>query len=147
MVYTTSSAGLALIKRWEGLRLTAYQDVAKIWTIGYGHTNTAKPGMVITEAEADKLLRSDLLSAEKDVNRLVTVPLEQREFDALVSFTFNLGGGALGTSTLLKLINAGDKLGGAVTIPQWCKANVNGGLKPVLGLVRRRVDELLMFAG
>ena len=147
MIYTTSTAGLALIKRWEGCKLVAYQDVAGVWTIGYGHTRTAKQGMRIGDAEAEVLLRGDLLDAEKAVNRLVKVPLEQREFDALVSFTFNLGVGALERSTLLRLINAGDKLAGAITLVQWNKAIVGGKLTPLLGLVRRRVAELQMFLG
>jgi lysozyme len=145
MVYNLSPRGLDLIKKHEGLRLDAYRDIAGVWTIGYGHTKTAKPGMKITEPEAESLLRSDLADAERAVNQSVKVPLKQGQYDALVSFVFNLGGGALARSTLLRLLNAGDALGGAMTIPQWCKASVNGQLVPVLGLLRRRAEELQLF--
>ena len=147
MVYNTSQAGIDLIKRWEGLKREAYQDVAGVWTIGYGHTRTAKPGMRISEPEAESLLRSDLLDAEKAVNQMVTVPLEQREFDALVSFVFNLGAGAFKSSSLLARINAGNKIDGAATLPAWNKAMVGGKLTPLLGLIRRRADELRLFVG
>lgn len=145
MIYHLSARGLDLIKRWEGCKLDAYRDIAGVWTIGYGHTKTAKAGMKITEPEATALLLGDLADAEKAVNQAVTVPLTQGQYDALVSFTFNLGAGALQRSSLLKLVNAGDPIMGAATLPQWCKATVGGKLAPVLGLARRRADELQLF--
>jgi lysozyme len=145
MVYNLSARGLDLIKKHEGLRLDAYRDIASVWTIGYGHTKTAKPGLKITEPEAEKLLRDDLADAEKAVNQAVKVTLKQGQYDALVSFTFNLGAGALQRSSLLKFLNGGDALSGAMTIPQWCKATVQGNLIPVLGLLRRRAEELQLF--
>lgn len=147
MVMTTSSHGRDLIRRWEGTKLVSYQDVAGIWTIGTGHTRTAKPGMSITSQQADELLRQDLLEAEKSVLRLVTAPMLQNEFDALASFTFNCGAGALGQSTLLKLFNAGDKMNAALNFVPWSKATVGGKLVPVTGLILRRCDETRVFLG
>lgn len=102
----TSDKGIALIKGFEGLRLKAYKCSAGVWTIGYGHTKGVKEGQTITEAEAETLLREDLRTFEVGVSSLVTVFLHQCQFDALVSFAFNLGVGAIKGSTLLKKINA-----------------------------------------
>lgn len=136
-----SDAGLDLIKRFEGLRLTAYQDSADVWTIGWGHTKTAHKGMQITEAQAKQLLREDLAWAEKAVTDAVTVPLNQNQFDALVSFTFNVGAGALKKSTLLKLLNNRDYAGAANQLSLW----VNAGWKPLAGLKTRRAAEQALF--
>ena len=145
----TSDKGIALIKRHEGLRLNAYPDIAHGWsraTIGYGHTSqagppTVKQGMAITEAEAERILRQDLIKFEGAVSALVSVPLTQSQFDALVSFTFNLGPGNLQSSTLLRKLNAGDYTGAAAEFPKWNKA----GGKVLQGLVNRRADERRMF--
>src|SRR5690606_10106222 len=107
----TSSAGVAFIRRHEGAVLSAYRDPAGVLTIGVGHTSAAgppvvKPGMKITLEEADAILKRDLARFEESVSRLVKVPLSQPQFDALVSFTFNLGEGNLSRSTLLKKLNA-----------------------------------------
>ena len=144
----TSPAGRAFIGRHEGLRLSAYRDAAGIWTIGYGHTAAAGPpvpvaGMTITAAEADAILGRDLARFEAAVTRLVTVALSQSEFDALVSFTFNVGEGALGRSTLLKKLNAGDRAGAAAEFGRWNKA----GGRVLAGLTRRRAEERAMFSG
>jgi lysozyme len=104
----TSEKGLALIKQFEGLRLQAYQCAANVWTIGYGRTAGVRPGDAITPEQADVFLREDVSDAERAVSRFVRVPLTQHQFDALFSFTFNLGTGNLRTSTLLRLLNAGD---------------------------------------
>ena len=137
----TSDAGIDLIKHFEGLRLHAYQDSVGVWTIGVGHTRTAKPGMVITEDEAVNLLRGDLADAESAVNRLVMVPLDQGEFDALVSFVFNLGSGNFGKSTLLKKLNHGDRIGASDEFKRWNRA----GGKVLSGLTRRRAAERALF--
>ncbi|WP_438455325.1 lysozyme [Vreelandella venusta] len=136
-----SPSGLELIKGHEGLRLSAYQDVAGVWTIGYGHTGSAKPGMTITNKQADELLRNDVEQFENAVNNLVHVSLNQNQFDALVSFTFNLGRAALYRSTLLRKLNAGDYVGAANEFGRW----VNAGGKPWPGLIRRRKEERELF--
>ena len=145
----TSDRGVALIKAHEGLRLEAYPDPAHGWkvaTIGYGHTTAAGPpkverGMKITEAGADAILRQDLAKFERYVTDAVKVPLNQNEFDALVSFTFNLGPGNLRSSTLLKKLNAGDRAGAADEFLKWTKA----GGKTLPGLVKRREAERALF--
>lgn len=135
-----------LVKHFEGLYLKAYLCPAKVWTIGYGHTGlkhkdgTVKAGRKITEAEAEALLMQDLNTKyAPDVERLVTVPLAQHEFDALVSFHFNTG--SLGKSTLLKKLNAGDKASAAEEFLRWTR----GGGKVLPGLVRRRKAERYLF--
>ena len=142
----TSGRGVALIKAHEGLRLTAYPDPVGVWTIGYGHTTAAGPpkverGMKITDAGADAILRQDLAKFEGYVSSAVKVPLNQNEFDALVSFTFNIGPGNLRSSTLLKKLNAGDRAGAADEFLKWTKA----GGKTLPGLVKRREAERALF--
>ena len=142
----TSDRGVALIKAHEGLRLTAYTDPVGVWTIGYGHTTAAGPpkverGMKITDAGADAILRQDLAKFEGYVSSAVKVPLNQNEFDALVSFTFNLGPGNLRSSTLLKKLNAGDRTGAADEFLKWTRA----GGKVLPGLVKRREAERALF--
>ncbi len=138
----TSPAGIALITHFEGLRLIAYQDSVGVWTIGYGHTGPdVKPGLTITRQNAETLLANDLTRFEHGVQRLVTVPLNQNQFDALVSFSYNLGLGSLQQSTLLKKLNAGDYPGAAAQFPRWNKA----GGKVLPGLVARREAEATLF--
>ncbi|WP_337881804.1 lysozyme [Chromobacterium haemolyticum] len=138
----TSDAGITLVKSSEGLKLVAYKCPAGIWTNGYGHTGPdVTPGMVITQAQADALLARDLSRFEAGVARLVKVPLNQNQFDALVCFSFNLGLGALQGSTLLRLLNAGDYAGAAAQFPRWNKA----GGKELPGLTRRRAAEQSLF--
>ncbi|MHA7871037.1 MAG: lysozyme, partial [Hyphococcus sp.] len=108
-----SESGIALLKRFEGLELEAYQDIAGIWTIGYGHTGNVQPGQRITEREAEALLRRDLKSREDAVGRAVNVPLNQNEFDALVSFVYNVGANAFRRSTALKRLNRDNRMGAA----------------------------------
>lgn len=144
----TSPAGIALIQQFEGRRLEAYKCPAGVWTIGYGHTSAAgkpevKPGMVITKQEANDILVRDLVRYEDAVDRLVKVPLTQNQFDALVSFTFNVGEGALAKSTLLKRLNAGDYNAVPAELMKWTKA----GGKELPGLVRRRRAECAMWRG
>lgn len=142
----TSFAGIALIQQFEGRRLEAYKCPAGVWTIGYGHTSAAgkpevKPGLVITKQEANDILVRDLVRYEDAVDRLVKVPLTQNQFDALVSFTFNVGEGALAKSTLLKRLNAGDYNAVPAELMKWTKA----GGKELPGLVRRRRAECAMW--
>ena len=133
---------LALIKRMEGLRLTSYQDVGGIWTVGYGSTATARSGMTITEEEADALLRTDLAQAERAVSNLTTVDLSDGQFGALVSFVYNVGATAFRKSTLLRKLNAGDYNAVPSELARWNK--VKG--KVVRGLVNRRAAEAGLWA-
>jgi lysozyme len=133
--------GLELIKRFEGCRTEAYLCPANVWTIGYGHTKTAKPGLRITLSQAEALLKQDLIGFEKYVNNAVKVPLNQNQYDALVSFTFNVGTGAFFKSSLLRKLNIGDYSGAANEFPRW----VYGGGKKLLGLERRRRAERDLF--
>lgn len=133
--------GLRLLKHFEGLSLAAYRDPVGVWTVGYGHTATARPGMTVTEAEAEALLIEDLGQAGRAVRRLVTVPLVDHEYSALTSFTFNLGAGNLAASTLLARLNRGDRAGAADEFPKWRLAR--GRVLP--GLVRRRAAERHLF--
>jgi lysozyme len=141
-----SATGLELIKHFEGLYLTAYLCPANVWTIGYGHTGrrhndgTVFKGLKISRIKASELLAEDM--AKKyvpDVRRLITVPLTQAQFDALVSFHFNTG--ALGRSTLRRKLNAGDYAGAAAEFDKWTR----GGGKVLKGLVRRRRSERHLF--
>ena len=143
---TVSDQGFKLIRHFEGLYLKAYLCPAKVWTIGYGHTGlrhndgTVFKGRTITAPEAARLLLDDLRRKyEGPVTRLVTVPLAQHEFDALVSFHFNTG--ALGRSTLLRKLNQGDKKGAANEFLRWTR----GGGRVLPGLVRRRKSEKHLF--
>lgn len=142
----TSENGVELIKRFEGLELEAYQDIAGIWTIGYGHTGAdVQPGMKISEHDAEDLLRRDLKPREQAVDGAVKVPLNQNEFDALVSFVYNVGASAFRGSTALKRLNKGDRVGAADALTWWNKATVGGVLREVLGLTRRRAAERALF--
>lgn len=142
----TSPKGIALIKSAEGLRLKAYPDPgtgALPWTIGYGSTSGVTRNMVITEAQAEQMLAEDLVRFERIVERLVRVPLNQGQFDALVSFTYNVGEGNFTKSTLLRKLNAGDATGAAEQFSRW----VNAGGKVLPGLVKRRAAERSLFLG
>jgi GH24 family phage-related lysozyme (muramidase) len=141
-----SNNGIALIKQFEGCRLMAYQDSVGVWTIGYGWTqpvdgNPVRAGMTINQETAERLLKTGLVSYENDIARLVKVGLNQGQFDALVSFTYNLGARSLSTSTLLRKLNAGDYTGAADEFLRWNKA----GGKVLNGLIRRREAERALF--
>ena len=148
-----SESGLTLIKNFEGLRLSAYKDVAGVWTIGYGSTRyhdgkTIKPGDELTdESQADALLANTLGQYVDAVNNYVHVQLTQNQFDALVSFTYNEGTGALKYSTLLKKLNTGDYQGAAVQFLVWNKiTDPETGEKVVSNtLTARRIKESKLF--
>lgn len=144
--------GLALVKAYEGLEekvsgqggslsIRAYQDVVNVWTIGYGHTKTARPGLEITPEAAEALLDEDLEVFERAVSQAVEVEINGDQFSALVAFAFNLGPAALFDSTLLKKVNTGDFAGAADEFPRWNKA----GQQRLLGLTRRRLSERALF--
>jgi len=137
-----ANPGLDIIKLFESLRLKAYQDSVGVWTIGWGHTKGVKAGDTCTVSQADQYLRDDCADAEFDVKRLVKVPLNQNQFDALGSFTFNLGGPNLAKSTLLRKLNGADYVGAALEFPRWNQAG--GVVLP--GLVKRRAAEQTLFS-
>ena len=138
----TSSKGLGLIKHYEGLRLRSYRDSAGVWTIGYGHTKGVRPNQRITQQEADKFLKEDLADAEMAVSR-IGQRFTQSQFDALVSFTFNLGPGWTRRSGLLNKVRAKDWARVPMEMTKW----VHAGGKPLLGLARRRTAEAELFVG
>ena len=139
-----SSAGLALTRSFEGLRLAAYQDSAGVWTIGYGHTGPElHPGQRITEPEAEALLRKDMAAAVDCVRRAVRTKLTQGQFDALVDLCFNVGRGNFLGSTLLRSVNRGEFAAAAEQFGLW----VHAGGSVVPGLVRRRAAEAALFSG
>lgn len=139
-----SQKGIDLIKKFEGIRLTAYVCPAGVLTIGYGHTGPdVQPGMRITEEEAERLLWADTESAQQTVSSFVSVKLNQNEYDALVSFTFNVGPTAFVNSTMLRLLNHGaDRKVVAGEFGRWVKA---GSDEVIPGLVRRREEEKKLF--
>ena len=141
---TTGNGGIALIKQYEGLRLTTYKDAVGIPTIGYGHVeNPIPPGgtRTITAEDAEQILREDLQRFEHDVNNMLTVEVTQNQFDALVSFAFNLGPANLKSSNLLRKVNSGDFNGAAEEFPKW---NHAGG-QVLAGLTARRNAEKNLF--
>ena len=138
-----SNKGTDLIRQFEGFRAHAYQDAVGVWTIGYGHTKGVTPNMVITSAEGEKMLKDELQEYENYVNELVTVPLHQHQFDALVSWTYNLGPSNLKSSTMLRVLNEGKYDEVPAQMLRWNKA----GGKELEGLTRRRQAEADMFAG
>ncbi|GAK26258.1 lysozyme [Serratia liquefaciens] len=141
-----SKTGIELIKRFEGLELKAYQDSVGVWTIGYGRTQPVDgkkigPDMVIDQATANRLLKCGVVQYEQGVNQLVKVKITQGQFDALVSFAYNLGLRSLSTSTLLRKLNASDKQGASNEFGKWVNA---GGIR-LNGLVERREAERVLF--
>lgn len=139
MIY--SPTGRALTEKCEGLSLNAYQDSVGVWTIGYGHTSGVYAGMTCTQAQADQWLAEDIQGSAYVVNKVVTAPLNQNQFDALVDFVFNLGSGNFQSSTLLRLLNQGDYAGASNEFPKW---NHAGG-KELAGLTVRRLAEQQLF--
>ncbi len=139
----TTASGVNLIKSFEGLRLKAYQDAVGVWTIGYGTTRGVKPGQAISEAQAEALLKTDLNRFEQAVNQAVRVSINDNQFAALVSFAYNVGSGALRSSTLLKKLNRRDIYGAANEFPRWNRA----GGRVLAGLTRRRNAERALFLG
>ncbi len=163
-----NDAGLDLVKKWEGIpdgdpstvNLDPYLDPVGIWTIGWGHAIRGLDDKFLkgpearaaafalypdglTLPQAEDLLRADMLDASRDVSALVTVPLTENQFSALVSFEFNVG--ALRTSTLLKKLNAGDYDAAAAQFGRWVKGRVDGALVTLPGLVSRRREEAALF--
>lgn len=147
-----SDQGINLVKKFEGLAkvdadgmIIPYKCPANVMTIGYGHTKGVKKNMRITKEEAENLLRDDLRTFEAEVKNMVDVPLSQYQFDALVSFVYNLGAANFKSSTLLKKLNAGDYAAVPAQLMRWNKARVGGKLQPLTGLTRRRSAEAALF--
>ena len=137
----TSEAGILLIKSFEGCRTVAYQDAVGVWTIGYGHTIDVKEGMTITQHQCDVMLEVDIETYENYVNKYVIVFLTQNQFDALVSWVYNLGPTNLRNSTMLKVLNAGKYDEVSYQMQRWNRA----GGKVLKGLVVRRKAEAELF--
>jgi lysozyme len=142
----TSGEGIELIKFFEGCELESYKCSGAVWTIGYGKTSGVKEGDTCTQDEAEQYLADDLFEFEKIVHKHVNVPLKQHEFDALVSWTYNLGGGSLKTSTLLIRINDNNHRS-RVDIPHQIKRWNRAGGEVLDGLVKRREAEAKMWLG
>ena len=138
----TSKTGIDLIKHFEGCELYAYKCPAGVWTIGYGHTKGVEPGMQITDEDAHNMLVEELVEYESYINKLVIVGLNQNQFDAMVSWVYNLGSANLQASTLLKVLNAGQYGEVPAQMLRWNKA----GGKVLEGLTRRRQAEADLFA-
>jgi lysozyme len=159
MTRKVSDAVLAKLKQWEGFIPFAYDDtdspsarrriqpgdhVKGKLTIGYGHTLTARPGMVVTETEAERLLQQDLAPCEAAVDRVIKVPLTDNQFGALVSFAFNLGhatGKGQPLANIAETLNKGDYTGALRRMGLYVKQRQNGKLVTVPGLVNRRAAE------
>lgn len=142
-----SQAGIDLIHEFESFSATAYLCPAGVWTIGWGTTRVnGRPvtqGMTTTREQADAWFAEDLRGFEQCVLDAVKVPLTQSQFDALVSFTYNVGCGAFRRSTLLRMLNQGDEAGAAAQFARWNK----GGGRVLAGLTRRREAESALFEG
>ena len=137
----TSPKGIALIKEFEGLRLKAYQCPGGVWTIGYGHTAGVKPGMLISKAQAEEYLKADLIAFERYLNGL-GLALNQNQFDALVSFIYNVGTGNFSSSTLLRKVRANPQDNSIMDeFLRWVYSK--GRVLP--GLQRRRLAEMKLY--
>ena len=136
-----SNKGIDLIKHFEGCETEAYLCPAGVPTIGYGHIKGVQMGDVITGAQAEEMLVEELTEYENYIHDCVTAPLNQNQFDAMVSWVFNLGVGNLKSSTLLKTLNIGNYRGVPEQIMRWNKA----GGKVLEGLTRRRQAEADLF--
>jgi len=138
-----SENGINLIKKFEGCSLSAYRCPRGVWTIGWGHTGCVKQGDRITQEKADELLKKDLKVFEAHVSNIVKIPVTQNQFDALVSFEYNVGYENFSKSTLLKLLNQGKYKEAAQQFERWKYA----GGKVLAGLERRRQAEKNLFLG
>jgi len=138
----TSNIGIMLIKEYEGCETTAYKCPAGVWTIGYGHIKGVQEGDVITEVQAHDMLIEELVEYEGYINKEVTVDLNQNQFDAMVSWVYNLGSGNLRSSTLLVELNKGNYQAVPIEIKRWNKA----AGEVLAGLTKRRHSEAELFS-
>lgn len=144
---TFSSNGEGLIKSFESCKLVAYQDQHGVWTIGWGHTAGVHEGLTCTQAQADAWFEDDIRSTVTQVDDSLTTNVNQNQFDALVSFTFNEGIGRERSSTLLKLVNTRNFLEAAAEFPKWDIVTIDGMPTKSPGLFRRRIAEQATFEG
>jgi lysozyme len=141
-----NESGLALIKRFEGFKLDAYQDVAGIWTIGYGHIRGVQAGMHISEEEAEQALKDDLLGAEAAVQAAVAdAGTNDNQFSAMVSLCFNIGSANFRSSSVLREHRADNPQAAADAFLLWNKARIQGVLQEVKGLTNRRAAERQLY--
>ena len=137
-----------LIQKWESFKAKAYLCPAGVWTVGWGSTgNGIGPGTVWTREQADRRFTADLEAFGRKVDAAVTAPLEPCQKAAIVSLAYNIGIGALKSSSLLRKVNSGDMAGAASEFAKWNKARVNGKLTALRGLTNRRADEAKLFRG
>src|SRR5271165_4679552 len=142
---SVSRSAVELIKAFEGFRAKAARLDDGRWTIGYGHTLTAREGAEVTEPDAEALLLYDLIPIAHAVNELIFAPLNQNQFDALVSFVFNIGVRSFRGSPTLRRLNEGRPLEAALAMELWRKADLEGERIVVDALVRRRAAEKALF--
>ncbi|HLK23465.1 MAG TPA: glycoside hydrolase family protein [Caulobacteraceae bacterium] len=142
---SVSPAAIELIKRFEGFRRAAARLDDGRWTVGYGHTRSAREGATVSEADAEALLGYDLVEVQAAVNDWTFTPLSQNQFDALVSFVFNIGLEGFRHSTVLRRVNEGALLQAACAMEMWRKADFEGERIVVDALVRRRAAEKALF--
>lgn len=145
MTNAISATGLALIEELEGFQAEPRQLPTGGWVVGFSHVRATEPGEAVNENEARDMLALDLAPIETLVNSLVTQPLTQSQFDALVSFAFSVGADAFGKSQVLRRVNAGDYVSAACAMDAWRKSDVGGELVIVESLVRRRTAEKALF--
>lgn len=139
----TSQKGIDLIKEFEGFRKTAYLCPGGVWTIGYGHTKGVKVGDEIDERKAEQFLREDLRETEVAINRMITVEIDQNQFDALVSLVYNIGSGNFYDSTIRRLIN--ERCLDIKKIEHAWKMWIRAGGRVLKGLIRRRNTEFELY--
>jgi lysozyme len=143
--YQATRAAIDLIKRFEGFRAKAAELPGGRWTIGYGHTKSARPGAVISEADADALLIYDVAAVTAAINQWVFSPLNQHQFDALTAFVFNIGLPNFRRSSVLRRLNEGAYLQAACAMEMWRTADFEGERIVIDALVRRRSAEMALF--
>ena len=146
MARIINNAGMALIKTFEGLRLKAYRDVAGIWTIGYGHTRNVSAGMTFTQEQADQALDDDMSGAEDAVTQAMDgAATTDNQFAAMVSLSYNIGSENFAGSTVLRKHRSGDTQAAAAAFLMWDEARIDGALRVMAGLTRRREAERALY--
>jgi lysozyme len=145
MTHTLSPTGLALVKKFEGFQAEPLKLAEGGWLVGYGHVRLSKPGRALTRPQASEMLALDLAAFERLVNAQVTAPIEQSQFDALVSFAFSVGEAAFVQSQVLARVNQKHLVAAACALDAWRKAEIDGALETVPALVRRRAAEKALF--